>query len=225
MKPRAVREEEARRKALETSLFERTEEQSVGAGKAMGMMMKMGWKVGEGLGKRETPTVDAEKHTDGTPSDDDDDEDTPRGIGASSKKRKLTHPPAPPARTEPIRLSLWAGKSGLGTHQRSPSPENMSFLLRQTAAPVPTGPGKELDLSADEFRRRRGEREDAKRTEGREWAARGLLMEFDQAKGIPVRPPPTRLFFQVVLTPSGSSTHYGSSPQRRYKPSHVPSFA
>lgn len=216
MKPRAVREEEARRKALETSLFERTEEQSVGAGKAMGMMMKMGWKVGEGLGKREASAVDEEKRTESTSDED----DTPYGIGAS-KKRKLNHPPAPAAaRTEPIRLSLWAGKSGLGAHQRSPSPENMSFLLRQTAAPVPTGPGKELDLSADDFRRRRGEREDAKRTEGREWAARGLLMEFDQAKGIPVR----LLTLSPVLkaNPVGSSTHYGSSPQRQYKPSRVP---
>lgn len=199
IKPRAVREEEARRKALETSLFERKEAQSVGAGKAMGMMMKMGWKVGEGLGKRSEPStttatttgVSGAKET----SDVSSDEDTPRGIGAPSKKRKLAHPSTTPARTEPIRLSLWAGKSGLGAHQRSPEPEDMSFLLRQAGTGQPastattTGPGKELDLEADAFRRRRGEKEDAKRTEGREWAARGLLMEFDQAKGVPVGPP------------------------------------
>ncbi|KAI5452844.1 hypothetical protein NCC49_006384 [Naganishia albida] len=201
IKPRAVREEEARRKALETSLFERKEAQSVGAGKAMGMMMKMGWKVGEGLGKRSEPSTMTATTTTTTgvsgakeTSDVSSDEDTPRGIGAPSKKRKLAHPSTTPARTEPIRLSLWTGKSGLGAHQRSPEPEDMSFLLRQAGTGRPastattTGPGKELDLEADAFRRRRGEKEDAKRTEGREWAARGLLMEFDQAKGVPFHP-------------------------------------
>jgi hypothetical protein len=187
-KPRAVREEEARRKALETSLFERGEEQGVGAGKAMGLMMKMGWKPGEGLGKRaEEPQ---EKIRARSPEGSEDDDDDPPHAGIGSKRRKLS-PTRQTQRTEPLRISMWAGKSGLGTHQRSPSPENMSFLLRQTADPTNSkGPGKELDFSADEFRRRRAGVDEVKRIEGRQWAARKLLMEFDQDKGIQVRPLP-----------------------------------
>lgn len=191
-KPRAVREEEARRKALETSLFEREEGEA--GGKAMGLMMKMGWKPGEGLGKRVEETKvrargssedeDKADNDEADVSDDDGDAAAP-GIGAKRRKlspRRQTH------RTEPLRISLWAGKSGLGTHQRSPSPENMSFLLRQSANPTPHGPGPALDLSADEFRRRRAEVDDAKRTLARQQAARQLLMEFDKEKGITFHP-------------------------------------
>lgn len=191
-KPRAVREEAARRQALETSLFERGEEQGVGAGKAMGLMMKMGWKPGEGLGKRAGDSKEGEKIRARSSSDQDtDDDDAPPGIGAKRRKLSPTHQTH---RTEPLRISMWAGKSGLGAHQRSPSPENMSFLLRQTTDPTNTkGPGTELELEADAFRRRRAEVDEGKRVEGRQWAARKLLMEFDQDKGIQVR------FFTLFL--------------------------
>ena len=190
-KPRAVREEEARRKALETSLFEREGQQ--GGGKAMGLMMKMGWTPGEGLGKQRDDERSDKTRARSPSADDDDDADkapaaaaaAAAGIGA--KRRKLS-PPRATHRTEPLRISLWAGKSGVGAHQRSPSPENMSFLLRQSADPTSRRPGKELDDSAEAFRRRRAQVDDAKRIEAREWAARTLHMEFEQAKGTTFHP-------------------------------------
>ncbi|GHJ85157.1 hypothetical protein NliqN6_1559 [Naganishia liquefaciens] len=185
-KPRAVREEEARRKALETSLFAQDGLQK-GAGKAMGLMMKMGWTPGEGLGKKRVGEGTDEAKTrprESTPSDDSDAEAaaSPAAPGIGVKRRKLS-PSLATSRTEPLRISLWAGKSGLGAHTRSPSPENMSFLLRQAANPSSSGPGKALDDSAEAFRRRRAQVDDAKRTESREWAARALHMEFEQARG------------------------------------------
>lgn len=62
-KSRRVREEEAREEGLRVSLFERArrEEEERGArSKAMGMMMRMGFREGEALGAKtaKTPTVD-----------------------------------------------------------------------------------------------------------------------------------------------------------------------
>ncbi|KAJ9098123.1 hypothetical protein QFC21_004452 [Naganishia friedmannii] len=224
-KSRKVREEQARRQALETSLFDIHGKDGVvpdpergtaignsttGAGKAMGMMMKMGWKFGEGLGKKavDPPSTTSHEATiPATSNDPDTDDDTPLnpGIG-SNKKRKLSPSLGPPAattnaqstargatrpRTEPIRISMWAGKRGVGAHQRSPSPENMSFLLGQgkgVEGTLSKEAMRRLDSEADEFRRRRAGKQEEKRVEGMEWKARALLKEFDEANGIKFHP-------------------------------------
>ncbi|KAJ9118864.1 hypothetical protein QFC24_006063 [Naganishia onofrii] len=233
-KSRKVREEEARRQALETSLFDihkagvagkekdggkNATSSTTGAGKAMGMMMKMGWKVGEGLGKKavDDPLTSSRSHvasSHDTLADADTDDETPTlGIGFN-KKRKLSLDPftadatnaatPPPAqrkpRTEPIRISMWAGKLGVGAHQRSPSPEDMSFLLGQGQEKGQGNLSREamrrLDSEADEFRKRRAGKQEDKRVEGMEWKARNLLKEFDEAAGIKVRPLPHVSRFQ-----------------------------
>lgn len=131
-----LREEEKRRKGLETSLFAGVEEDAsklgesskpaVG-GKAMSMMMKMGWKVGEGLGKKgddvTEPTDPRNGGNDAAGKDVEPDEDEGgapsirAGIGMGRKRRRSTDPleaEAPSVtkqRVEPLRVSMWAGKS------------------------------------------------------------------------------------------------------------------
>lgn len=56
MKSRRQREQESREEGLGKSLFERAQEEEVvaaGGSKALGIMMKMGFKVGQTLGKTE----------------------------------------------------------------------------------------------------------------------------------------------------------------------------
>ncbi|KAJ9117532.1 hypothetical protein QFC22_004382 [Naganishia vaughanmartiniae] len=92
---------------------------------------------------------------------------------------------------------MWAGKLGVGAHQRSPTPEDMSFLLGQGQVGG-KGLSKEamarLDSEADEFRRRRAGKEEGRRVEGMQWKARGLLKQFDEENGIKVCP-----FFPISL--------------------------
>lgn len=139
---------------------------------------------------------------------------------------------------------MWAGKLGLGAHQRSPSPEDMSFLLGQAKnghGTLSTSQMKKLDSDADEFRRRRAGKEEGKRVEGMQWKARALLKEFDEAKGMKVRPCRLRYLFVhvyrytavvLILAPNTffspgrrSSIHYGPSLPHRKQQSHVHSSA
>lgn len=78
--PAPLKEREAvrRHEGLNTSLTEKPADG--GQAKAMGLMMKMGWKMGEGLGKRRSAS--------------------PERVGGSEKR----------SRAEPIRVSMWAGE-------------------------------------------------------------------------------------------------------------------
>jgi hypothetical protein len=133
-----LREEEKRRKGLGTSLFAGVEDgaDSTKAGegsagpaasnKAMSMMMKMGWKVGEGLGKRgedtNEPTDPRKGGDESEPSEVQADEDeggepsARAGIGMARKRRRSTEPDNTEApsftkqRVEPLRVSMWAGR-------------------------------------------------------------------------------------------------------------------
>lgn len=127
-----LREEEARRKALATSLFDEYKPGEKDAptaasqpgGKAMNMMLKMGWKVGEGLGRKgddnpEPVNPDEEKPQPGNLSDEDAGPTAvaKAGLGmASRKRRRSTDSPAADGpstskqRVEPIRISRWAGQ-------------------------------------------------------------------------------------------------------------------
>ncbi|KAL7424545.1 hypothetical protein Q5752_000229 [Cryptotrichosporon argae] len=113
------KEEEARRRreGLGTSLFERergaeasssatgssssgtqggaSSSKSPKGSKAMEMMMKMGWSVGEGLGRRRSASPERD------------------GGGPAARER---------GRVEPIRVSMWAGRKGLSARTPSPPP-------------------------------------------------------------------------------------------------------
>jgi len=107
-------EEKNRREGLSKSLFEaEPSKNGEGSNAAMALMQKMGWKVGEGLGRKRSaspPPAKRQKRPDG--DDEDEEDDAPRG-GLGSRGR---------ARVEPIRLSLWAGRKGLSARSPSPPP-------------------------------------------------------------------------------------------------------
>lgn len=174
-----AREEQQRREGLNTSLFEKKDDPAsttAGGGKAMAMMMRMGWKVGEGLGKStaaDLPGSSKRKQDEGEEVDD----DTPRGgIGSSSRKA---------ARTEPIRISLWSGRKGLSARDPSPPPiptghRNPDMLDERKMA--------RLGQATDQFRDRQRMTYKEKEDERKEVKARELLINYDEKKGVKVSP-------------------------------------
>ncbi|CCO31995.1 hypothetical protein BN14_06047 [Rhizoctonia solani AG-1 IB] len=93
IKSRREMEEEARREGLSRSLFEKegAAEGEQPSNKAMSMMLKMGFKPGESLGRKEEPVK--------PPSNDVKDEKTTE----EPEKVKSGH------LTEPLPLAVWAG--------------------------------------------------------------------------------------------------------------------
>jgi hypothetical protein len=172
-----VREEQQRREGLNTSLFEKEDHQEAsgsGGGKAMAMMMKMGWKVGEGLGKKEVEEPTTKRKVD----DDEEDGEAPRGgIGSSSRK-------AP--RTEPIRVSLWSGRKGLTARDPTPPPiptsnRNPDLLDENKMA--------KLGQKTDQFRERQKQTFAERDEERKEFKARELLVSYDAEAGVKVSRP------------------------------------
>ena len=241
-------EEHRRRQGLATSLFDeprsgagtpqddRERRQPGGSGggaKAMEMMMKMGWKVGQGLGRKRSPSPDSSSKL---PKADHhaelDSEPSRRGIGSSSKQ---------PARTEPIRISLWSGRRGISA--RSPSPPPL---------PDPSGPSPDsldpkklerLGKETEDFRARQRREFGEKEAERKSSKARDMLVRFDEERGVKVgvpRPPPlsrplTDISFTLYTSSlpihsplsrdrsSSSSTHLKPSPRLRLLVPHPPS--
>ena len=171
-------EEQRRREGLSTSLFDRAPEPTSGvespkngessklaAGggpKAMEMMMKMGWKVGQGLGrKRSSSPEDSVKRT---------------------KTESSAEGTRPAGRTEPIRVSLWAGRKGLSARSPSPPP------LPTHRNPDALDPRKMARLTSEteDFRERQRRVFGEKEIERKEERAREMLIQFDREKGIKV---------------------------------------
>ncbi|KAF8608198.1 hypothetical protein BDV93DRAFT_434600 [Ceratobasidium sp. AG-I] len=189
IKSRRELEEESRREGLSRSLFEKEMEKAAenklgegsksldgelkvegggsGASKAMSMMLKMGFKPGETLGKKEEPV----KSQEATPTPD----DAQGEEVAQGKKAKSGH------LTEPLPLAMWAGKKGLGLGKRTMSPplSGSSKVTKRTAEE------DAAERSRNELYRTqaRGEYEE-KRDEGRLRAALRTRATLDDANGI-----------------------------------------
>jgi hypothetical protein len=109
---RRQREQESREEGLSKSLFERAQEEEVAAGgsKALGIMMKMGFKVGQTLGKTEDSPPNATVPLPG-PSEDGSPQGTSRDRSESAvgedSKGKSRHT------AEPLPLNEWQGRSTL----------------------------------------------------------------------------------------------------------------
>lgn len=108
IKSRRQREQESREEGLGKSLFERAQEEEAAAGgsKALGIMMKMGFKVGQTLGKAEDSPP---KTTVPFPGPSEDEQGTSRDRSESADGEnstgKLQH------KIEPLPLNEWQGKS------------------------------------------------------------------------------------------------------------------
>ncbi|EIW72125.1 hypothetical protein TREMEDRAFT_25391, partial [Tremella mesenterica DSM 1558] len=199
-------EAERRSEGLNTSLFDRLsspastsqiakdveKNKSIGTGgnKAMEMMMKMGWSVGESLGKKRSPSPSSSntkrvkleaQQGDGNVSETEDGV-LRGGIGSSSRlvgMKESKH------RVEPIRISMWAGRKGLTARELTPPP-------------LPTS-GRDIDALHPEKLQRLGERTEdfrerqkrgyaEKETEKKAEKAREKLVEFDKEVGVKFHP-------------------------------------
>lgn len=109
--PLREREAQRRREGLNKSLFD--EGDSDGAGKpkeqgqakAMDLMMKMGWKVGEGLGRRRSASPEKRGGSSGRADRELSPPTGEEGRGGIGSSRGWE-----PKRAEPVRISMWAGE-------------------------------------------------------------------------------------------------------------------
>jgi len=103
-KSRRQREVEAREEGLSKSLFERANEEQgagiVSGNKALSMMMKMGFKPGQSLGRVEDVATPPSDKLEGTDAD----LHSGHTAGANTHTKQIT---------EPIPLNEWAGQSGV----------------------------------------------------------------------------------------------------------------
>jgi hypothetical protein len=174
MKSRRQREQESREEGLSKSLFERAqeEEKAVGGSKALGIMMKMGFKVGQSLGKTEGsppkttvplpgPSLSEDESEQGTSRAQSD----PADLG-DDLKRKSRH------KVEPLPLNEWRGKTGIGLGKRARSPSAADRLAKMA---------KMAEAASHESFRDRARREyEERRAEGRLSSARQTCLTLDE---------------------------------------------
>ncbi|KAI0069009.1 hypothetical protein BV25DRAFT_1792352 [Artomyces pyxidatus] len=171
-KSRRQLELESREEGLSKSLFERAnEEQASGSGpgnKALAMMMKMGFKPGQSLGKVEdnpppkaSPPV--EKNTAATATQ------SLEGQEAVEQK-KMGHI------VQPLPLNEWAGKKGIGLGKRAASPTQLDRLAKLAKVEDEAGKESFRDRARREFEQRRAE--------GRLAPAQRTCTNLDESAGI-----------------------------------------
>ncbi|KAG6911676.1 hypothetical protein DXG01_007926 [Tephrocybe rancida] len=155
-KSRRQRELEAREEGLSKSLFERAKEEEdagISSGnKALSMMMKMGFKPGQSLGKIEEPLVKpapaSHEH-----------EAQPEAGPSSPGPRSLTSGHI----VKPIPLNEWTGKKGIGLGKRARSPSTSAERVAKMAKMA-----KEAEeISHQDYRNRARREYEDKRAEGR----------------------------------------------------------
>ncbi|KAG5637053.1 hypothetical protein H0H81_005965 [Sphagnurus paluster] len=167
-KSRRQREVEAREEGLSKSLFERAKEEEdagVSSGnKALSMMMKMGFKPGQSLGKVDEPLVVSPVFEDKSDAQ----------SGAPSTK--LGHI------VTPIPLNEWTGKKGIGLGKRARSPSTPAERVAKMAKMA-----KEAEeISHQDYRNRARRDYEEKRAEGRLGPAQRTCVTLDEAAGKPV---------------------------------------
>lgn len=178
MKSRRQREQESREEGLSKSLFERAQEEEMAAGgsKALGIMMKMGFKVGRSLGKTEdSPPKNTVPLPGPSLSEDQSEQGTSRAQSESADlgedlKGKPRH------KVEPLPLNEWQGKKGIGLGKRARSPSAADRLAKMA---------KMAEAAGHESFRDRARREyEERRAEGRLSPARQTCLTLDEKAGI-----------------------------------------
>ncbi|OCH88306.1 hypothetical protein OBBRIDRAFT_94146 [Obba rivulosa] len=176
-KSRKQLELEAREEGLRKSLFERAKEDEASGqqNKALAMMMKMGFKPGESLGvKHDTdspPSPSAPASAEATPTGDG--ASTPEAGASASARPSTQH------RAEPLPLSEWAGRKGIGLGKRPASPgasERLAKMARMAADQK-----EQTDHSA--FRDRARQEYEERRAQGRLGPAQRTCVTLDEKEG------------------------------------------
>ncbi|KIK65449.1 hypothetical protein GYMLUDRAFT_70560 [Collybiopsis luxurians FD-317 M1] len=161
----AERELEAREEGLSKSLFERAKEEEQKKGdsgnKGLSIMMKMGFKPGESLGRPDGGPQVSKSEISSTETP----EDRPT-------RTRNAH------RTEPLPLNEWIGKEGIGSsRKRVISPSAVERVAKMA---------KMAEESAKEDFRDRSRREyEERRAEGRLGPAQRTCATLDEKSGIP----------------------------------------
>ncbi|KAG8930167.1 hypothetical protein FRC03_006465 [Tulasnella sp. 419] len=173
-KSRKEIEEESRREGLSTSLFERERarsdaqgdenEESAGPSKALKMMLKMGFKEGESLGKRASPANEVPE------------KESPAALSSFVKRdAESGH------LVEPLPVTLWAGRKGLGMGKRLLSTDESvegnrpSKLLKIDEASLNATAPNQVD-----YRNRAKEEYEERKTFGRLASAKKTLVQLDE---------------------------------------------
>jgi len=160
LKSRRQRELESREEGLSKSLFERAkeeEESGIGTGnKALSMMMKMGFKPGQALGKSEDNgplAIPPENDHDQT------DESLETAAGPCRTGLSGTSKIASQHKTEPIPINEWMGKKGigLGKRARAPSPTSAERVAKMAKMAEVTSHETYRDRARQEYEERRAD--------------------------------------------------------------------
>ncbi|KAL0949619.1 hypothetical protein HGRIS_009664 [Hohenbuehelia grisea] len=170
-KSRYQREIESREEGLSKSLFERAkEEQEAGlssGSKALSIMMKMGFKPGESLGRpdpEEAPSsgsADTSTNTDNATVD-----SASEAVLATNDSGKSRH------KVEPLPLNEWAGKKGIGTLKRARSPGAVERVAKMAKM--------EEASNHTDFRDRARQQYEERRAEGRLGPAQRTCVTLDE---------------------------------------------
>ncbi|OAX42895.1 hypothetical protein K503DRAFT_766298 [Rhizopogon vinicolor AM-OR11-026] len=175
MKSRRQREQESREEGLAKSLFERAQEEEAAAGgsKALGIMMKMGFKVGQTLGKTEDGPPGVTIPLPG-PSEDESSRGTSRDRSESADEEDSKGRPRHTA--EPLPLNEWQGKKGIGLGKRARSPGAADRLAKMVKMAEEAGHESFRDRARREYEERRAE--------GRIASAKRTCLTLDEKAGI-----------------------------------------
>lgn len=202
-------EEQRRKEGLETSLFERfgddrgnskdketAEEAGKGGNRAIEMMMKMGWKVGQGLGKKRSPAPPSRPSSSSRgwigskrlrldDEHESDDEKNGQGHQGGLKDERERERESTGPRTEPIRISLWTRRKGLSARSPSPPPLPLNTANRNPDV-LDNAKMEQLGRATEGFRDRQRVEWAEKERERKGKKARELLVEMDREKGFNV---------------------------------------
>ncbi|KAL7006514.1 hypothetical protein EMMF5_003935 [Cystobasidiomycetes sp. EMM_F5] len=196
IKSRAVREREAREEGLRTSLLmapshtttssSNATPPSGGGNKALDMMMKMGFKPGQALGKQiNGSSLNTATQHDAVESQHDTEEEEDGFIslsGIGSKKRASSDNPSAASskrtnddrRIDPLEIKMRTGRAGFGVE------ENKRRKLAETVQQA----SSKASESIDDYRTRVQSNHLEKRAEGQLVSARKTCKELDEGKGI-----------------------------------------
>ncbi|KAG6837940.1 hypothetical protein H0H93_008334 [Arthromyces matolae] len=172
-KSRRQRELESRQEGLSKSLFERAKEEEdagiTSGNKALDMMMKMGFKPGQALGKTSDNAEPSTKPS-SIPLESDKIEES---VSISSTDATSAHI------VKPIPLNEWQGKKGIGLGKRAVSPSASAERVAKMAKMAKDA--EEIDQR--DYRNRAGREYQEKRAEGRLGPARRTCVTLDEKAG------------------------------------------